>query len=211
LLKSVKHFTEDDSSSPNVHLLAVVFFHKYQFWRPVKPSSDMTCKLPVQVLPQVSRLQQNLADLSSFQLSNIKRDRGCLRQNGLCLRWLKSRYVANGCSVDAKIWPLRLFDRCFNPLLLLLGFHLVCLHKSVWRGLIRETKHLVLSEEFIHDVVLADNTFKLTSKSEVANFDSAVLHDQQISWLDITMNHVGRMDVFQATKQVIENGFDMAL
>ena len=70
---------------------------------------------------------------------------------------------------------------------------------------------MVLFEKFIHDVVLADNTFKLTSKSEVANFDSAVLHDQQVSWLDITMNHVGRMDVFQATKQVIEYGFDMAL
>lgn len=58
---------------------------------------------------------------------------------------------------------------------------------------------MILSEEFIDDVVLADNALELPRQAEVTDLDRAVLQDEQICRLDVAVNHVGRMDVLEPT------------
>lgn len=91
----------------------------------------------------------------------------------------------------------------------LLHVCIVCFWSCSRIGLLK-TEHLVLSEELIDDIVLARDIFELAGEAEVANFDSAVLQNQQISRFDVAMHHPCRVDVLQPTQQVVDNCLNVA-
>lgn len=46
-------------------------------------------------------------------------------------------------------------------------------------------------------------------QAEVTNFDLAVFVDQDVAWLEVTMNDVAKMQRFEGTQEIIQNEFDM--
>ncbi len=70
---------------------------------------------------------------------------------------------------------------------------------------------MILSKVIIYEVVLGDNSMQLASKAKVTNFDSAVLHDEQISWLDVSMHDSRRVNIFETTEQIEHYGLNMPL
>lgn len=140
----------------------------------------------------------------------------------------RSVHVADGVHVDLEGWPLLAlgalgWGRSRH------GLHwLVCRSDAAGRshclillnantrdlGIARNwahAKHVILSEEFIDDVVLADNALELPRQAEVTDLDRAVLQDKQISRFDVAVHHVGRMDVLESAQEVKQNCFDVAL
>ena len=50
-----------------------------------------------------------------------------------------------------------------------------------------------------------------SSETEIANLQFAVGIDQQIAWLQISMEHVGRVDVLQSTENLIDEGLEVRI
>lgn len=50
-----------------------------------------------------------------------------------------------------------------------------------------------------------------TSQAEIADLELAVCVDQQVSWLKVTMQHVRRVDIFQAAKNLVDEGLEVSV
>jgi len=49
------------------------------------------------------------------------------------------------------------------------------------------------------------------SKTEIANFEFAICVDKKISWLQIAVQNVGRVDIFQTTKSLVNERLEMGI
>ncbi len=70
---------------------------------------------------------------------------------------------------------------------------------------------MILSKVIIYEIILGDNPMQLASEPKVTDFDCAVLHDEQIGGLDVSMHNSRRVNVFEATEQIEHYGLNMPL
>ena len=59
--------------------------------------------------------------------------------------------------------------------------------------------------------LLIQNTSQLSGQPKVTNLGSAILIDEYICWLDISVHDASRMDVLETAQHVVHDGLNVSL